>query len=103
MNPVSSEKLLADNWPMSLARCPNEEDGAFDGSCPCGRIEGDGFAVEFHCWRSKCSHGCEYSGIHVTGTIGIEEMKKIARHIRDNNGWTDRTDWTLTVNGVEIE
>lgn len=99
---ITHETILALAYPMAIARCPNPEDGAFDGSCPCGNIEGVGFYVEFHCWRSRCSHGCAFSGIHVDGTIDDAAMEAIARHIRDNNGWTDRTDWTLTVNGRVI-
>ena len=99
---MTAEQLLANNWPMGLAKSPND-DGDFDGSCPCGKIKGDGFSVVFHCWRSSCEHGCEYSGIHVEGQLPKETLEKIARHIRDNNGWTDRTDWTLTVNGEKIQ
>ncbi len=93
---MTAEQLLADNWPMSLGK-------HFDGCCPCGKIIGDGFKVDFHCWRASCEHGCEYSGIHVEGTLPKETLEKIARQIRDNNGWTDRTDWTLTVNGEKIQ
>lgn len=64
MNPayklIKSEELLAHNWPFALAMCPNEEDGKFDGSCPCAVFHGDGFHVETHCWRSSCEHGCKY-------------------------------------------
>ena len=81
---------------MALAKNPNKE-GEFDGSCPCGMITGENFLVEFHCWRSSCQHGCEFSGIHVSGTLDHTTKQKIAEHIRDNNGWTTHTDWNLVI------
>ena len=100
---ISAETLLADVWPLRLASNPSDNGEPFDGSCPCGHIKGIGFYVEFHCWRSGCAYECPYSGIHVDGELPRETLEKIARHIRDNNGWTDSTDWRLTVNGEEIK
>lgn len=96
-NKITAQQILSHDYPMALARCPNEEDGEFDGSCPCGEIHGEDFEVEFHCWRSSCKYGCEYSGIHVSGTLDSETKRKIAEHIRDNNGWTNHTDWSIII------
>lgn len=88
---VRAEELLAHEWPLGLALCPNEEDGPFDGSCPCAVIHGVGFEVETHCWRVAGGH----SEIHVSGTLPQTDLQRIAEHIRDNNGWTNSTDWQI--------
>ena len=92
---MTAKELLENDWPMSLARNPDGE--GFDGCCPCGTITGDNFAVEFHCWRARCDHGCDVSGIHVSGTLDTATKRKIAEHIRDNNGWTNHTDWNIVI------
>lgn len=94
---VSVEELLESDYPMGLAYQAGEPAEMFDGCCPCGWINGEGFRVDFHCWRSCCEHGCEYSGIHVTGTPCEATLWMIALHIRDNNGWADSTEWNVTV------
>ena len=88
---VRADELLAHEWPLGLALCPNEEDGAFDGSCPCAVIHGQGFEVETRCWRVAGGH----SEIHVSGTLPQTDLQRIAEHIRDNNGWTHSTDWQI--------
>ena len=93
---VRADELLASDWPMKYACAPNGTDEGYDGSCPCGLIHGEGFEVEVHCWRSGCQHGCKYSGIHVNGTLDENTMRKIGEHIRENNGWTNHTDWNVT-------
>lgn len=95
---VRAEDVLKHDYPMALARNPND-DGAFDGGCPCGEIHGKNFEVVFHCWRSSCQYGCKYSGIHVSGALDRKTKMRIAKHIRDNNGWTNHTDWNLVVTG----
>jgi hypothetical protein len=90
------KELLENSCPMSLANCPNDE-GAFDGSCPCGEIHGENFEVVFHCWRSNRDCECKHSGIHVSGTIDRKTKIKIAEHIRDNNGWSKATDWNIVI------
>ena len=93
---ITAKNLLDNNWPMSLAKNPND-DGAFDACCPCGEIIGENFIVEFHCWRSGCEYGCRYSGIHVSGSLDSQTKRQIAEHIRDNNGWTNSTDWSIVI------
>lgn len=87
----NSEQLLAHDYPLALGMCPNEEDGPFDGGCPCCNIHGQGFNVEVSCWR--VNEG--FSRIKVEGPLSEETLWSIAEHIRDNNGWTDRTDWQI--------
>ena|ERR1039457_2898504 len=93
---VSAKDLLSNDWPLSLAVGSNGEED-FDGSCPCCLIHGENFEVEIHCWRSSCQYGCEYSGIHVSGELDKKTKNKIAKHIRDNNGWTNHTDWKIVI------
>lgn len=90
MKKVTATELLENEWPMSLA-----ED--FDGGCPCGEIQGENFYVRFHCWRSNCGCDCKHSGIHVSGELDTTTKQKIAEHIRDNNGWSDWTDWNIVI------
>lgn len=93
---VRADELLASDWPMKYASAANGMDEGYDGSCPCGLIHGEGFEVEVHCWRSGCQRGCQYSGIHVSGTLDETTLRKIGEHIRENNGWTNHTDWNVT-------
>jgi len=93
---ITPEELLNNDWPLSLAMSSNGEE-SFDGSCPCAVIRGVGFTVETHCWRSCCEHDCKYSGIHVSGTISKRMKQKIAKHVRDNNGWTNSTEWIIII------
>jgi hypothetical protein len=93
---VRADELLASDWPMKYASAANGTDEGYEGSCPCGLIHGEGFEVEVHCWRSGCQHGCQYSGIHVSGTLDENLLRKIGEHIRENNGWTNHTDWNVT-------
>lgn len=90
---VTAEQLLAHDWPLALARCPNEEDGYFDGSCPCAMLRGDKFQVQTRCWRVASGH----SEIHVSGALPKATLRRIAEHIRDNNGWTDATEWRIRI------
>lgn len=96
MKKVSAKELLESNSPLSLGRSSNGEGEDFDGSCPCCMIHGEGFTVRVHCWRSNCNE-CEYSGIHVHGELDIDTKIKIANHIRNNNGWSNSTDWNIVV------
>lgn len=96
MNKITADKLLSSNLPLSLAKSANGEGEDFDGSCPCCKIDGEGFTVYVHCWRSSCNE-CMYSGIHVSGKLDTDTKKKIAIHIRDNNGWTNSTDWNIII------
>lgn len=91
---VTVDQFLANEWPMQL-----DED--FDGACPCSVVEGEGFKVETHCWRTstfydsvKCS--CRWSGVHVSG-LDAETGRKVAEHMRDHNGWTEHTDWEIVI------
>lgn len=93
---VKVDELLTSDWPMKYASAPNGTDEGYDGSCPCGLIHGEGFEVDIHCWRTGCQHGCQYSGIHVSGTLDESTLQKIGEYIRDNNGWTNHTDWNVT-------
>jgi hypothetical protein len=68
------------------------DDGPFDGGCPCCLIHGDGFEVEVRCWR-----GDGRSHIAVSGALDIETRRRIAKHIRDHNGWTYHSGWVLEV------
>lgn len=92
---VSADKLLAESWPYVFASGPDEE--TYSGSCPCCFIHGENFEVEIHCWRSNSECDCKYSGIHVSGSISNELKQKLAEHIRDNNGWSDTTDWEIKI------
>ena len=86
------DEILASKNPLSLAV-------DFEGGCPCCLIEGDGFEVEVHCWRTNLNGcGCKYSGIHVQG-LPSEVAQRVAEHVRDNNGWTDHTDFAIVVEG----
>ena len=89
----TAEELLAHEWPLGLALCLNEDDGPFDGSCPCAVIHGQGFDVKTRCWRVTDGH----SEINISGTLPRETLQRIAEHIRDNNGWTTSTDWRISI------
>ena len=67
----------------------------FEGGCACCDIEGIGFSINVHCWRACCS--CEFSGIHISGEISDKDKSRLGQHIRDNNPWTDSTDWEIVV------
>ena len=87
--PTVDEVLASDN-PLSLA-------ADFEGHCPCCWIDGGDFAVEIHCWRQKLSGcACKYSGIHVQG-LPADVAQRVAEHVRDNNGWTEHTDFEIVV------
>lgn len=88
-------EILGSDHPLEFATDPNGQ--PFCGSCPCASIIGDGFVVEIHCWRSSCEHGCAFAGVHVKGSIGDDEKRKLAEHIRDHNGWTHHTEWSVVV------
>ena len=90
---IRADELLGNTWPLSLALSPNQEDGAFIGSCPCAVIHGEGFEVRMKCWRVTCGA----SAINISGTLPKETLHRIAEHIRDHNGWTQTTDWTIHV------
>lgn len=77
MKKISATELLANEWPMSLARNPND-DGAFEASCPCGQIHGENFEVVFHCWRAGCGQSCGFSGIHVSGALDTATKQKLS-------------------------
>ena len=87
------DEFLASDWPYEFAIGSNGENEDYDGGCLCCRIDGVGFLVEVHCWRSGMC--CEFSGIHVTGDIDDATKQKLAEHIRDNNGWTGQTDFAI--------
>ena len=89
------DELLAHEYPLALGS--NADGEPFMGSCPCCHIKGDGFEVEVHCWRPGCEYGCPFSGIHVSGTIDRDTKQRIAEHIRDNNGWSEHTDWNIVI------
>lgn len=93
---VKAADLLSFGNPIQFARNP-KDDEPFDGSCPCGVINGDGYHVRVHCWRAQCLDGCEFSGVHVSGSIEDETKRKIAEHVRDHNGWTNSTDWGVVI------
>ena len=84
------DEILASDNPLSLA-------DDFEGGCPCCMVDGDCFEVYVHCWRNNLV-GCEckYSGIHVRG-LPADVGQRVAEHIRDNNGWSDHTDFTIVV------
>lgn len=84
---VTVEQVLASEFPLTLV----EE---FDGSCPCALILGKNFEINVHCWR-VCQR-CQWSGVHVKG-LELELAQKVAEHVRDNNGWTNHTDWTIVI------
>lgn len=82
---------------------PMEIDPEFDGSCPCSDIEGDGFTIKTHCWRtSRDNCDCEFSGIHVDGNIPDYKSIPLAFHVLAHNGWLDHTHWTILINGRAI-
>ena len=84
------DEILASKNPLALAE-------NFEGGCPCCDIEGDGFTVLAHCWRStRNGCGCKYSGIHVQG-LPADVAQRVAEHVRDNNGWTGHTDFAIVV------
>lgn len=89
--------LLASDWPFEFAVSGHvTEPEPFDGHCPCAYIHGNGFFVDVHCWRSACDE-CRYSGVHVTGELDDDTKLRIAAHIRDNNGWSDATEWNVSL------
>ena len=87
MNINTTADVLATDCPMTL-------DLEFDSSCPCGTITGQDFEIHFHCWR--VCFDCKFSGIHVTGDISDELKQQLGEHVRDNNPWTDYTDWEIS-------
>lgn len=82
--------LLAHPAPLTL-------DPDYDGGCPCAVIWIDEAQVDVHCWRTCLA--CEYSGIHVTGTLPESTRIEIAKYVRDHNPWTDGTHWTISTEG----
>ena len=84
---VTPEEVLESDHPLSL--------GDGDGSCPCTTIRGVGFRIHVHCWRVSCDEDCPHSGIHVTGVVEEPIRRKMAEHIKANNGWTESTDWSI--------
>jgi hypothetical protein len=86
---ISVEQFLEHEWPMGL-------DPDFDGCCPCATVEGEGFTVRTHCWRTSDGCKCQWSGVHVEG-LDAETARRVAEHMRDNNGWTEHTDWAIVV------
>lgn len=96
MKKISVKELLESDWPLSLAKSANGEDEAFDGSCPCCMIYGEDFTIDMHCWRGNCN-SCNYSGIHISGNLDKDTKMKIAEHIKNNNGWTNSTDWNIVI------
>lgn len=91
---VNARELLDDPYPLRFAT-------DFDGSCPCCKITGQDFRVIVHCWRSFCVYGCEFAGIHVIGCLPKQELQQIADHIRNNNGWSQATEWNVTISWVD--
>lgn len=83
---MTVEDVLKNSWPMSL-------DPDFDSSCPCCNINGDNFKVSVWCWRLQAGG----SLIEVSGSASKEDKRRIAEHIRDHNGWTDRCDWQIDI------
>jgi hypothetical protein len=94
---MTAEELLADLYPMRRAIGSNGDGEPWDGSCPCGIINGEGFVVEVHCWRASCEHGCKYSGVHVDGDIDRTTKERIAKHIIAKSGWSDSTEWNIII------
>jgi len=92
MNKPTYQQLLAHDYPLSLGMNGNDEE-PFDGGCPCCLIHGEDFEVDVSCWRE---HG-GYSEIKVSGSLPRETLIDIAWHIRDNNGWTDHTNWEIVI------
>lgn len=97
---TTAQDILNHNWPLSLFKDVDGE--PFSGGCPCAHLEGEGFIVGVHCWRGGCDH-CRGSGVHITGDLDPTILAQIGIHVILNNGWTDHTDWSLIVNGVETE
>lgn len=75
---VTAEALLASESPLSF-------DPTYASSCPCARIEGDGFRIDVHCWR--IGHCCRWSGVHVTGSLPKATLRKLGSHVKRNAGW----------------
>ena len=86
---LTTKQVLEHDWPLSL-------DPEFETYCPCAHIKGENFEIDIHCWRGGCDK-CQYSGIHVSGTLDAETKRKLAEHIRDNNGWSNHTDWNIVI------
>ena len=80
---------------------PLRLDEEHDGSCPCATIYGEGFHIEVHCWR--CGSCCEYSGVHVTGTLPPSERRALGEYVRGHNPWTDHTDWSVSLEYSALE
>lgn len=89
---VSVADILASEWPYRFAEAPNGSSEGY-GGCPCCLIHGSCFEVRVHCWRT-CDQ-CEFSGIHISGSVSDEEKMRIAEYIRDHNGWTEATEWQI--------
>lgn len=90
------EDILDTVNPYQFAFVNNDEDEKWDGACPCAVIVGEGFLVDVHCWR-KCCYDCQYSGVHVSGTISDTDKRMIGHHIINNNPWSEQTDWNLVI------
>ena len=86
------DEILASNSPLNL-------DPDFDGGCPCAKLEGDGFSIDIHCWRTSRNCSCRNAGIHVYGIEG-EMAKQVADHIMKNSGWPN-VDWSVTNNLIK--
>jgi len=88
---ISVQDVLDNDYPLSL-------DPDFDGFCPCAHIKGNGFSIDVHCWRSSFNGCCcEYSGIHVSGSIDDKQKILLAEHVRKNNGWSESTDFAIVI------
>ena len=55
-----------------------------DNGCPCGKVQGDGYTIISHCWRTRDC--CEYSGVHYSDDKGREHAEKIADWIQEVYG-----------------
>lgn len=71
-------------------------DPEYEGCCPCAHIQGKGFKVDIHCWRTSHDHcDCPFAGIHIKG-LSSEDAHQLAEHIMDTIGWPC-IDWTVMV------
>jgi hypothetical protein len=72
-------------------------DPDWGGSCPCGKVKGDGFSIVTKCWRSG-DHppGC---AVYVEGKdIKPTDKLLIAVHVASSTGW-GYCDWHLYIDG----
>jgi hypothetical protein len=90
---VSSERILSSKWPYEFAISSNREE-EYWGGCPCCLIQGENFNVEISCWRENSG----FSLIKINGPLDSATKEEICRHIQNNNGWTDHTDWNVEIN-----